>query len=309
MILSTDSDGVNCTIHSSSANTTNLNVDIIPYISDDIPKEKFAYYIKLKNENKYLSSDGKNIKIVTEIANAHLWRMMTKNNIIPEIIINKKELFKNAVIDTYDIRKLLYPSTSISPSQWEFTVDGPEIYGEKIYIKPTYKLSNSFMYVNGNLTGITIDYNGDNNGSYTISSDILGVGNTLSRVDISGGDSAYELAANIGAKFPGGTFLFGYTPHTDGSITAEIIYNVDLFPDDSTLNVEVSFSTSFHIVAKSNYTFNTKSLDVNIDIMAFMAFVIFIIAMYYGFTIATAGLIDSIFIAMPNNNFIIPDTI
>lgn len=302
MILSIDSDGVNCTIDSNSTNTTNLNVDIVPYVSDDIPKEKFAYYIKLKNENRYLSFDEKNIKIVSGIANAHLWQFKTAENTIPEIIDNIKTAFKAAILSIYNITIPIKPdSVNID---WPFEVDGENFTTDFLTISTKYTMSNSFESTEGYLKGISMDFESDGNCSYSISSDAWGIANILANSEVSKSETSYAMTTNIGTQFPGGTFYFKFTPFSGHLATVDILYNVDLLPYNDKFSAKVSFKTSYTIDFKwPDLEFNL--IPTNINISAIMLLIVFIVGLYMGFIPSATNIILATFTLIPQNDFLI----
>ena len=307
MILSQNSDGVNCIIDSSSTNTKNLNVDIVPYISDNIPKEKFAHYIKLKNENKYLSSDGKNVKIVSGIANAHLWQIKTSENTIPEIIDNIKTAFKAAILSIYNITIPIKPDSISTEWPFEVSTDLFSIGGLKIYT--TYTLLNSFQPIDGYLQGISMDFNSDGNCSYTVSSDTWGVGNIVGNIDVSKIDEAYSAAMSIGTKFPGGKLYFKLNALSNNTASLDMLYNVDLLPDNDKVSADASFKVSYIIEIDTpelpKFEFS-MSPELAINLSAVMVFIVLIFGAYYDVISIPLGILEIISTIFSENGFLSP---
>ena len=148
---------------------------------------------------------------------------------------------------------------------------------------------------------------------YTIESDVLGLSSTLINIDIHGKDDAYEAATRIGSKFPGGTFYFRYKPYTITHGIFEILYNVDLVPDDDDIPVEVSFKASYDITINPSssylpkYVFNVEPIAVT-EFIAIAAIAIVTIGIATGLITIPIGLLGTLYSGLTAFNILVPET-
>ena len=242
-----------------------------------------------------------------------MWKFKSKDEAVPEVIKNRKEEFEDEIRKTYDIDKLL---VNIGDSIFDKTVPGEPIITETMTVIPEYELSSSYTAINGYLDGITVDYDSDGNGEYTIETDVFGLEAALTKIDISGKDNAYEMAASIGAKFPGGTFYFGYQPYIPNHAKFEILYNVDLVPDDDEVTVEVSFKASYDVTIHPSSSPSSHSPEYvfNIDpalatgLIAVAAIAVVAIGIGTGLITIPAGLLSTLYSGLAAFNILVPAT-
>jgi len=240
-------DDNSCDFISNSEDSDDEDMDIVPYTDDTIGYSDNLFQIKLKNRNLFLAAIGSSLSWVSAFTTACLWKFKSKDEVIPEIIEDQKEAFKNKVIDTFNIpeNEIIYSSIN----NCSFTTKSILIPTGSGSIEATYELSATRLSVNNPLPGIYVDYSSDGNGVYTTISDVLGVDNALIKVDLEGKDDAYSLLASVGASFPGGTIYLGYKPSilVPTRATFELLYTVDLTPDSKDIESEMSFKASFTI--------------------------------------------------------------
>ena len=300
-------DDNSCGFVSNSEDTDDLDMEIIPYTDNNVGYYDHLFYIKLKNQNLFLTAVGSSLSWVYAISNACLWKFKTKDEVLPEIFKSKKNELGELIIDNYQLRKVI-PDITGEELWISGSMNGKTIITPKAVITSRYELHDTHTIVGEGLEGITIDYESDGNGTYTIDADVFGLEAALYNIEISGKDNAYELAANVGAKFPGGEFYFTFKPTSPISAEFGIIYNFSLFPDDKTIDSKVSFKATYTVTLLPDppeYEFN---LDPNLVPNATAIAIWFVIALGVCagvVSVSGVGLI-SVLCGLSVTNFIYP---
>lgn len=234
-----------CCIVSNTDDSDDLSLEIIPYVDSYFNYSDRVFRIKIKNQSKYLIVEDNKL-YWRDSDTIYLWKFMFKEEVIPDIILNKKISFKNMVYDIYKIDE--YNLVNASTDIFEFETDYKYVSNGATTIASKCIVSGSFTDVSTCIDKITVDFKSDGNGSFTVEGDTLGVTNTFSSFEFDNMDDMYTLASYIGNKFPGGEFLVGYVPPiSPTNMTLEIVYNVDLAADDDTIDVEVSLKVIYNI--------------------------------------------------------------
>ena len=301
-------DNKSCDFVSNSKDSDDLNMEIIPYTNDTISYSDNINYIKLKNRNLFLAAVGSSLYWVASINTACLWKFMTEEEVIPEIIQNKKDELALEIIKNYNLYEV-NPDLTIQDLWNHPSITGPISITPKAIIKSKYELHDSHTFVGDKIEGITVDYTSDGNGTYTIDANTFGLDNALLNLEISGKDNAYKLATNIGNKFPGGVFYFSIKPILGNHAEFEIIYNLSLLPDNKTINSNVSFKAIYDVTFTSKNPEYEFVLDPELvpNIIAVAIFIVIIIGIFSGaVSIPASGLLGTLYHGLPALNFIVP---
>lgn len=298
-------DNNSCGFVSNSEGIDDLDMEIISYTNNTISYSDNIHYIKLKNQNLFLAAINGSLSWVSAFSLACLWKFKSKGEAVPEIMENKKIELANLIIDNYQLNENPVDITRDKLLVNE-TVNGKTIITPEATITSKYQLFDSHTIVGKEIEGITIDYDTDGNGTYSVDANAMGLKGALLELDINGADNAYQLAANIGNKFPGGEFYFTFKPMTNNSAEFEIIYNFSLLPDDKTIDSKISFKATYVVTFTSNppkYEF-VSDPEVVVKPIYVAAFIVIVIGVVSGgITVSTAGLMV---ILLPALNLIGP---
>jgi hypothetical protein len=248
-----------------SRTTENCDIELVPYVDNNIKYSDNVFRIKVKDEDLYLATDeNTNTEVCwTTFAKSMLWKFISPFDIIPEIKDNTLRLFLETFKTVIGFDNDIITEV-IELHKKTFNID--TVYLNFATIKASCDVALNYESDEGYGANITIDPDEVESGTIGYENYLFGLETTLEDFnDITNIGDLIQKIKDVGVLLKGGNFAFKSSISDARKGKFDILCNIDLMPDHPKTHLEMAIT--FHIDIdfdnNSSIKFNPQCAEVS----------------------------------------------